>query len=297
MAIRFSHLISVDYFEDLLALLKKIMQSYHPDYQPSAQEIIERRNKQRHVKLKGGEAEEVTETDIQGDKVRMPLLCVITAAQILSGQGKFYHHTYLSVLFSFIVGEAINYDLKDFYTLLYTLLFPVAMKASASEIIEEDGISTVAQSSKKRKTTTKSETTRVATDAELVMRGLDMLLLQRKHVPVERVAAFLKRIATVSLHLSSSVPAQMLQRINTAIQASLVILTLNDIANQFIKQRRNQLDALLSDEDGRMGNGIYLPELDDPDLCNPLATSMWELALLKVSNYCRLDRHTDEIDS
>ncbi|RKP09789.1 nucleolar complex-associated protein-domain-containing protein [Thamnocephalis sphaerospora] len=244
---KFAHLISVDYFEDLLALLKRLMQVYHPDYKPDEKTLAERKNKRRNAKLQGGEMEtEEGEDEIQGDKVRMPLLCLITSAQILSGH-----------------GEAINYDLKEFYTLLYALLFPVAMKASASETAQEEN--TQATRGNKRKRTPSEQKTRAATDAELVMRGLDALLLQRKHVPVERVAAFLKRIATASLHLSPAMAVQSLDRIRSVIQ------------------RKAQLDTLLSDEDGRLGNGVHLPELDDPDLCNPLATSMWELALFKAS--------------
>jgi nucleolar complex protein 3 len=39
------------------------------------------------------------------------------------------------------------------------------------------------------------------------------------------------------------------------------------------------LQALL-DEDGRVHTGLYNPYMDDPDMCNPFATTMWETSLL-----------------
>ncbi|RKP25972.1 CBF/Mak21 family-domain-containing protein [Syncephalis pseudoplumigaleata] len=260
---KFAHLISVDYFEDLLALLKKLMLRYHPDYEPEQPTIGDKKAKRRHAKLIGGDQETGTaatgEAEEQyavkgqdGDAVRMPLLCLITIAQVLSGH-----------------GEALNYDLKEFYALLYTLLFPVAMKAGASETIDDEGRQTPLKQTDKA--------TRAATDTELVMRGLDALLLQRKHVPMERVAAFLKRMAIASLHMSPVMTTNALDRIRT------------------VMTRKHQLDALLSDEEGRMGNGVYRATLDDPDLCNPMATNLWELALLKDHYDPQVRQKTDAL--
>lgn len=47
-----------------------------------------------------------------------------------------------------------------------------------------------------------------------------------------------------------------------------------------------KLEALLSTED-RISDGIYRPEIDDPQLCNPFATNFWELQLLA-------ERHSSE---
>jgi nucleolar complex protein 3 len=41
-----------------------------------------------------------------------------------------------------------------------------------------------------------------------------------------------------------------------------------------------QLEALLSTED-RTYNGIYRPDVDDPQLCQPFESSFWELHLLQ----------------
>lgn len=39
-------------------------------------------------------------------------------------------------------------------------------------------------------------------------------------------------------------------------------------------------DILLDNE--MQGSGVYLPELDVPEYCNPQNTGLWELHLLKV---------------
>ncbi|KAG1731914.1 CBF/Mak21 family-domain-containing protein [Suillus lakei] len=45
-----------------------------------------------------------------------------------------------------------------------------------------------------------------------------------------------------------------------------------------------KLEALLSTEDRRV-DGMYLPEVDDPQLCHPFGTSFWELSLLQQHHY------------
>lgn len=34
------------------------------------------------------------------------------------------------------------------------------------------------------------------------------------------------------------------------------------------------------------GSGVYLPELDEPEYCNPQNTCLWELHTLKVKKHC-----------
>jgi len=45
-----------------------------------------------------------------------------------------------------------------------------------------------------------------------------------------------------------------------------------------------KLEALLSTED-RTVDGVYRPDLDDPQLCNPFGTSFWELHILQQSHF------------
>lgn len=50
-------------------------------------------------------------------------------------------------------------------------------------------------------------------------------------------------------------------------------------------ERDPKLGALLS-TDERSVDGVYRPDLDDPQLCNPFATSFWELHLLAEKHWC-----------
>jgi len=47
--------------------------------------------------------------------------------------------------------------------------------------------------------------------------------------------------------------------------------------------REPRLEALLSSED-RTVNGVYRPDVEDPQLCNPFATSAYELRLLLTAH-------------
>jgi nucleolar complex protein 3 len=48
--------------------------------------------------------------------------------------------------------------------------------------------------------------------------------------------------------------------------------------------REPKLEALLSTED-RTVDGVYRPDLNDPQLCNPFGTSFWELHILQQSHF------------
>ena len=63
------------------------------------------------------------------------------------------------------------------------------------------------------------------------------------------------------------------------------LFTVQDAINVFkLNQRFPRLQSLL-DDDGRICTGIYNPFMDDPDMCNPFATTMWEIPLLAVFFY------------
>ncbi|KAJ8873635.1 hypothetical protein PR048_024457 [Dryococelus australis] len=49
----------------------------------------------------------------------------------------------------------------------------------------------------------------------------------------------------------------------------------------FDSQFNKSVDILL-DPDSSVGQGIYLPEMDEPEYCNANSTALWELLLLKV---------------
>ncbi|CAO3700557.1 unnamed protein product [Rhizopus stolonifer] len=190
---KFAHLISVDFFDDLLNALRDVMRSF----------------------------EDTNDFSRTSSGTRKRLLCIITAFELLSGQ-----------------GEAISYDLKDFYTEIYNILF----KATYHTKVEE-----------------KPESQEM-TESEMIIRGLELMFLKKRQIPIDRLAAFVKRFALVALNMPTKTVLQCLNLM------------------QKLVQKDNRLDALLQSED-RASNGVFAPLLNDPELCNPFGTSLYELFL------------------
>ncbi|KAI8067569.1 nucleolar complex-associated protein-domain-containing protein [Gongronella butleri] len=157
-----------------------------------------------------------------GSGTRKRLMCAITAFELLSGQ-----------------GEAINYDLKDFYREIYQIL----LRCTYRTALEEDQAVDGGQS-----------------ESELILRSMDMMLLKKRQIPVDRLAAFVKRWALVALNMPT--------------KSSLRCLSLV----RRLLQKDQRLDALVQSED-RASTGVYQPLLQDPELCNPFGTSLYELFL------------------
>ncbi|RWS06914.1 nucleolar complex protein 3-like protein [Dinothrombium tinctorium] len=88
-----------------------------------------------------------------------------------------------------------------------------------------------------------------------------MIVKRRKQISLKRVLAFIKRLATVALNNKRS--------------TSLAILSL--IAR--IMQNHKQSDILIDTD--KCGNGVYLPEAEDPEFSNANASTLWELHLLR----------------
>ncbi|KTG33612.1 hypothetical protein cypCar_00012812 [Cyprinus carpio] len=99
-------------------------------------------------------------------------------------------------------------------------------------------------------------------DTAIVLQCLDVMLTKRrKQVTLQRAQGFLKRLSTLSLHLLPD--------------SSVGILA----ANRALMHTFPKCDILLDNE--MQGSGVYLPELDVPEYCNPQNTALWELHLLK----------------
>ncbi|KAJ3309387.1 Nucleolar complex protein 3 [Boothiomyces sp. JEL0838] len=98
-------------------------------------------------------------------------------------------------------------------------------------------------------------------EVELLLRGIESMLKKNREVPVERVCSFIKRLGT----LAATSP------VNSALAC------LNTIKNALTRFPR--LECLI-DEEGKVSTGIYQPFLDDPNMCNPFATSLWEVTEL-----------------
>ncbi|CAB1311918.1 unnamed protein product [Coregonus sp. 'balchen'] len=99
-------------------------------------------------------------------------------------------------------------------------------------------------------------------DISIVLRCLDVMLTKRrKQVTLQRALAFVKRLSTLSLH--------------TLPNATVGILA----SNRMLIHTFPKCDILLDNE--AQGSGVFLPELDEPEYCNPQNTALWELHTLR----------------
>ncbi|KAF8744222.1 Nucleolar complex-associated protein 3, partial [Rhizoctonia solani] len=211
---RYAHMVNVDFFKDLLQVLKELIErgSFHEEE----------------------EEEEAGHGQVQGSEVlRQRLLCISTAFELLGGQ-----------------GEALNIDLGDFVQYLYSLIPPLSLSPD---------IESSSQSST-------GKLIHLANSADLLFRALDKVFAPRTAStahPPWRVAAFAKRLLTASTHFPPATSVRALEFVH-----ALIV-------------KYPQLDALLGSDD-RAANGVYRPDVDDPQLANAFASSAWEVQLLSA---------------
>uniref|UniRef100_A0A8C6S6A1 Nucleolar complex protein 3 homolog n=1 Tax=Neogobius melanostomus TaxID=47308 RepID=A0A8C6S6A1_9GOBI len=94
-------------------------------------------------------------------------------------------------------------------------------------------------------------------DVSIALRCVDtMFPRRRKHVTLQRVMSYLKRLSTLSLH--------------TLPNASIAVLA----TNRTLLQTFPRCDALLDTE--LQGSGCFLPELNEPEHSNAHNDSLWE---------------------
>ncbi|XP_064849637.1 nucleolar complex protein 3 homolog [Oncorhynchus masou masou] len=89
-----------------------------------------------------------------------------------------------------------------------------------------------------------------------------MLTKRRKRVNLQHALAFVKRLSTLSLH--------------TLPNATVDILA----SNKMLIHTFPKCNILLDNE--AQGSGVFLPELDEPEYCNPQNTALWELHTLRA---------------
>ncbi|KAI9446221.1 nucleolar complex-associated protein 3 [Lactarius indigo] len=222
---RYAHLVSVDFFRDLMRVLKDLVT--------------------RMPHANGGEKDATPPENLHGpaahvEHVRLQLSCIITAYELLSGQ-----------------GEALNMDLSDFDTQLYALVQSLTLAPELD----------VAPPRQPRiaGTAATAAATTTATTSDLLFHALHLAFTPRATVPPWRTAAFAKRLLTAALHWPSAVAQRALEFV-----ARLVA-------------REPRLEALLSTEE-RTVDGVYRPDVEDPQLSNPFTTSAYELHLLRTAH-------------
>lgn len=78
------------------------------------------------------------------------------------------------------VGGALKVDLRDFYASLYTQISRLAVRPGACD-------------------NNKTRFGNARNEIELLLCGVESMLKKNREVPIERVAAFVKRLATLSI--------------------------------------------------------------------------------------------------
>lgn len=147
-------------------------------------------------------------------------------------------------------GEALNIDLTDFVSHLYTIIQPLSLASDIDRPIPEQGGGS-------------------SSLADKLFRALDIVFSPRSFgaaAPSWRSAAFAKRLLGASLHWPPPLALRSLDFVNG--------LILKD----------EQLENLLFTEE-RSLDGVYRPDIDDPQLSNPFGTSFWELYTLRENHY------------
>ena len=232
---QFAHHINVDFFRDLLSVLRRII-------------FDQAETTTRTIDENAGEPEDALVDAVGAStRTRTRLLAIVTAFELLSGQ-----------------GEAINIDLNDFANALFSLLRPLSLDTGIEDppiITTSTTPSAVIRPHQIGKAPPKLPV-QLQSTASLLFRCLHAIFFSRTASaatsPPWRAAAFAKRLCECSLLFPPKTAEQ---------------------AIQFVRQlfaREAKLSAMLDTEE-RTFDGVYKAEMDDPQLCNPFATSLWEL--------------------
>ncbi|MCO5601786.1 hypothetical protein L7F22_055911 [Adiantum nelumboides] len=205
---KFSHLVSVDFMADLLALLKRLAGGIGPS--------------------SGGEVQDANPLSFT-DRLH----CCVVAFKIVRSN-----------------LDALNIDLRDFFVALYNLLL-------CHKICRDEH------------------------DSLMIAEALQVMLWESRQHDMQRVAAFIKRLAAESLHLG---PAE-------AISALVTV--------QHLLQRYKKCRNLLENEDGGGVAGNFLSlqgeERADPDLSGALSSVLWEVSLLSRHYHPAVSRLAEQI--
>lgn len=240
---KFAHRVNLDFFRDLLSVLREHVRSARAAGLTRNEDLL---NQESDSEGGGEDDEEENVLTLEAearrqDNLRKALLCLVTAFELLSGQ-----------------GEALIIDLSDMVGHLYAVVLPLCNSPS----LEEVPMDTSATSSRRR---FQSSTHLLRTDADLLLRALDLCLLRPRlsELPSERSAAFARRLLVACL----SCPATTALRLLGVVRVMIA--------------KDSRLEALVDTED-RARNGKFDLGSDQLELGRPLAAGdvAWELHLL-----------------
>ncbi|GAA5832370.1 hypothetical protein JCM11251_006425 [Rhodosporidiobolus azoricus] len=159
---RFAHLVNIDFFRDLLEVLKgHIVKGLDAD-------ADEEEDEEEDLGINAL-------SSVKRNDTRERLLCVVTAFELLQGQ-----------------GESLNIDLGEFVSALYALILPLSFSSTFEEApyLARSTISTHRHTHKLAQT-----------EADLLFRALSAVFLVSRSLPSPlRTMAFSKRLLSASLH-------------------------------------------------------------------------------------------------
>ncbi|GAA5998501.1 Noc3p [Rhodotorula paludigena] len=211
---RFAHLVNIDFFRDLLECLKG-----HIYRGTDAQENGDEED--------DGDDGAISSFHVKRNDTREKLLCVVTAFELLQGQ-----------------GESLNIDLGDFVSALYALILPLSLSPTFEEAPY------LAQNAM---TFSHRQTYKLAqTEADLLFRALSAIFLVARSLPSPiRTLAFAKRLLSASLNWPS---ASQLR-------------TLSFLRSLLIREPRLEAMLETSDRriDGRWRGQVDEPERAEPE--------------------------------
>ncbi|KCV70604.1 hypothetical protein H696_02962 [Fonticula alba] len=204
----YAHLINIDFFQDLLVALRSVALASLP-----------------------AATSTVAGTGVSANSTISPrnaLHCVLAAFRLVSNHGL----------------EALNLDLKDFYSVLFRLLPLLPFTAG--------GLSYTGES-------TQDDSVLLAVEA------IDAMLHKAKNVSQERIAAFIKRL----FHVASQMPSSN--------KSLLLVASAHSLLRRWPRTR-----ALLDTEQSNAASaGVYRADADDPDLSAPFSSPLWDLAIMQ----------------
>ncbi|KAN0060736.1 hypothetical protein ACQY0O_007394 [Thecaphora frezii] len=274
---RFAHRVNVDFFRDLLAVLRVHVTEARKRV-ASDVDRFSRLDRISQGKKDDGASSDEEDAPSDGDDgddderrerreqssdlvhraIRHALLCLNTAFELLSGQ-----------------GDVLNLDLSDLTTHLYALMLPLSTLPDIERDPDSNNpysfgakpeVETKRAVYGQEKRAIKHNTRK--TLADLLFRSLDLVLLfpPPRSVPIDRTASFIKRLCIIALHL----PPASVQR-SLKLVAKLIA-------------REDRLLALVDTTD-RAKDGVYNPVSTNPDAtaggvlkCGEV---LWELELLR----------------
>lgn len=160
----------------------------------------------------------------------------------------------------YYAGEALNIELTDFVSQLYKIILPLSH-------LSDIGTPNFSRATPQHPLAKKTQPTPSISD--MLFRALNIVFSPRGFgiaAPPWCAAAFSKRLLTAALHWPPRVASR----------------ALDFVAGLIAKDPK--LEALLSTED-RVYDGVYRPDVDDPQLSNPFGSLFWELHILSHSHW------------